>query len=242
MRDSKFQESESSPNNITGFTDTRGGAQKPSRRPDDPHSSPDARGKAPPGGWKERSLSCNVLFILYFENTQTQENPPANVGDVRDVIPRFTPWARKIPWKRKWQPTPAFLPGKSYGQRSLEGLQSMGSQRVSHDFVQYPHSSDEDTEVKWFVQENVLVSNFFQHKNYHWQSNWIVEIFYSLLCLEILSSVCVVVFVIIHSVRNNSLNTVCVLLLRISNHVWVFHLSWQNLPHVMLILADLKAY
>ena len=34
---------------------------------------------------------------------------------------RFHPWVGKIPWKRKWQPTPVFLPGKSYGQRSLMG-------------------------------------------------------------------------------------------------------------------------
>ena len=27
----------------------------------------------------------------------------------------------KIPWRRKWQPTPVFLPGKSHGQRSLVG-------------------------------------------------------------------------------------------------------------------------
>ena len=33
---------------------------------------------------------------------------------------RFDPWVRKIPWSRKWQPTPVFLPGKSHGQRSLE--------------------------------------------------------------------------------------------------------------------------
>ena len=33
----------------------------------------------------------------------------------------FNPWVRKIPWKRKWQPTPVFLPGKSDGQRSLVG-------------------------------------------------------------------------------------------------------------------------
>ena len=26
---------------------------------------------------------------------------------------------QKIPWRRKWQPTPVFLPGKSHGQRSL---------------------------------------------------------------------------------------------------------------------------
>ena len=31
------------------------------------------------------------------------------------------PWIRKISWRRKWQPTPVFLPGKSHGQRSLAG-------------------------------------------------------------------------------------------------------------------------
>ena len=31
----------------------------------------------------------------------------------------FDPWVRMIPWSRKWQPTPAFLPGKFHGQRSL---------------------------------------------------------------------------------------------------------------------------
>ena len=33
----------------------------------------------------------------------------------------FNPWVRKIPWRRKWQPSPVFLPGKSHGQRSLAG-------------------------------------------------------------------------------------------------------------------------
>ena len=27
----------------------------------------------------------------------------------------FDPWVRKIPCRRKWQPTPVFLPGKSHG-------------------------------------------------------------------------------------------------------------------------------
>ena len=31
----------------------------------------------------------------------------------------FDPWVRKIPWRRKWPPTPVFLPGKPHGQRSL---------------------------------------------------------------------------------------------------------------------------
>ena len=32
---------------------------------------------------------------------------------------RYNPWVGNFPWKRKWQPTPVFLPGKSHGQRSL---------------------------------------------------------------------------------------------------------------------------
>ena len=33
----------------------------------------------------------------------------------------FNPWVGKIPWRRKWQPTPVFLLGESHGQRSLVG-------------------------------------------------------------------------------------------------------------------------
>ena len=33
--------------------------------------------------------------------------------------PGFNPWVGKFPCRRKWQPTPAFLPGESHGQRSL---------------------------------------------------------------------------------------------------------------------------
>ena len=35
------------------------------------------------------------------------------------------PWVRKVPWRRKWQPTPEFLPGESHREES-GGLQSMG--------------------------------------------------------------------------------------------------------------------
>ena len=37
-------------------------------------------------------------------------------------------------WRRKWQPTPVFLPGESQGQGSLGGLPSMGSHRVGQDW------------------------------------------------------------------------------------------------------------
>ena len=35
--------------------------------------------------------------------------------------PGFDPWVRKIPWRRKWQPTPILLPRKFNGWRSLVG-------------------------------------------------------------------------------------------------------------------------
>ena len=38
----------------------------------------------------------------------------------------FNPRVRKIPWRRKWHPTPVFLPGKSHGQRSLVGYRPWG--------------------------------------------------------------------------------------------------------------------
>ena len=31
---------------------------------------------------------------------------------------RFSPWVRKIPWRRKWQPTPVFLPGNPIGREA----------------------------------------------------------------------------------------------------------------------------
>ena len=47
------------------------------------------------------------------------KNLPTKAGDARDM--GFNPWVRKILWRRKWQPSPVFLPGKSHGQRNLVG-------------------------------------------------------------------------------------------------------------------------
>ena len=38
----------------------------------------------------------------------------------------FDPWVGKIRWRRKWQPTPVFLPGKFHGQRKLVGYNPWG--------------------------------------------------------------------------------------------------------------------
>ena len=50
------------------------------------------------------------------------KNLPANAGRRRG----FNPWVRKIPWRRKWQPAPVFLPGEFHGRRSLVGYSPWG--------------------------------------------------------------------------------------------------------------------
>ena len=47
------------------------------------------------------------------------KNQPANAGEARDI--GSIPVSARDPWRRKWQPTPVFLPGESHGQRSLAG-------------------------------------------------------------------------------------------------------------------------
>ena len=47
----------------------------------------------------------------------------------------FSPWVRKIPWRREWQPTPIFLPGNSHGQRCPEGYSPWGRKRVRHELA-----------------------------------------------------------------------------------------------------------
>ena len=44
--------------------------------------------------------------------------------------PGFDPWVGKIPWRRRWQPTPIFLPGESHGQRSLAGYNPWGHREL----------------------------------------------------------------------------------------------------------------
>ena len=42
----------------------------------------------------------------------------------------FTHWVGNIPWRRKWKPTPVFLPGKFHGQSSLVGCSCWGCKRA----------------------------------------------------------------------------------------------------------------
>ena len=51
----------------------------------------------------------------------------------------FDPWVRKIPKRRKWQPTPVFLLGECHGQRSLGGYNPWGCKEL--DTIWQVHSS-----------------------------------------------------------------------------------------------------
>ena len=56
--------------------------------------------------------------------TQMVKNPPAFRR------PGFSPWVRKMPWRRKWMPTPVFLPGKFHGQKSLVDSSPLGHKKL----------------------------------------------------------------------------------------------------------------
>ena len=60
------------------------------------------------------------------------KNPPGDRIRWRHKRHRFDPWVGKIPWRKKWQSVPVFLPGKSHGQRSLK-VYNPWDQRVRHD-------------------------------------------------------------------------------------------------------------
>ena len=60
------------------------------------------------------------MFLIYLVNkvVLVVKNMTVNAGDMRHG---FDPWVKKIPWRRKWQPTPIFFLGEFHGQKSLVG-------------------------------------------------------------------------------------------------------------------------
>ena len=72
-------------------------------------------------GKQATTSKCNKAEIRLFPNSSV-----AKVSTCQCRRCMFHPWVRKIPWRRKWQPTPVFLPGESHGQRSLAGYSPLG--------------------------------------------------------------------------------------------------------------------
>ena len=61
-----------------------------------------------------KALKQNLSFL---PQVRGQNSPGGSDGRVclQCVRPRFDPWVGKIPWRRKWQPTPVLLPWKAHG-------------------------------------------------------------------------------------------------------------------------------
>ena len=69
------------------------------------------------------SVQYSVITILLPRGTSSKE-PPCQSRRCKRC--GFDPWVRKIPWRRKWQPTAVFLLKESHGQRSLAGYGPWG--------------------------------------------------------------------------------------------------------------------
>ena len=59
------------------------------------------------------------LYILAYKGLPRWSSVKESTCQCRRL--RFNPWVGKIPWRRKWQPTPVFLPGESHRLRSWAG-------------------------------------------------------------------------------------------------------------------------
>ena len=72
--------------------------------------------------WKDHNKFRHTACQLY----STMHVASLVARMVKCGSPRFDPWVGKIPWRRKWQPAPVFLPGESHGWRSVAGYSPWG--------------------------------------------------------------------------------------------------------------------
>ena len=84
-------------------------------------------------GWNNCTHINYNIYIIVFPGGASGKESACHCR--RHKRHQFNHWVRKIPWRRKWQPTPAFLPGESLGLRSLLGYSPWGHKRVRHDLA-----------------------------------------------------------------------------------------------------------
>ena len=76
-----------------------------------------------------RILSASTMLDV---NSEIPGGPAIKNPLARQEMQRrgFDLWIGKIPWRRKWQPSPVFLLGELRGQRSLGGYSSWGHKEL----------------------------------------------------------------------------------------------------------------
>ena len=117
---------------------------------------------------KKKLLILNRFFIFFFfhysRSTLAWQIPwteePGRLQAMGSLGVRHK-WATSLllftfmHWRRKWQPTPVFLPGESQGQRKPSGLPSLGSHRVGHDWSNLAAVAAEG--ARRSIQKNIAV-------------------------------------------------------------------------------------
>ena len=119
------------------------------------------------------SFTANELWFVFdlrsgqslqvFPSGSEGKESACNAGDL-GLIPALG----RFPWRREWQPTPAFLPGEFYGQEKPTGLQSMESQRVRHDWATNTHTTIRTASVIKVSQNQDIQSKFLHHTDCLW--------------------------------------------------------------------------
>ena len=77
-----------------------------------------------PAASQDVSLHIHICNEMGFPGATSGKEPTCQFR--RCKRNRFDLWVGKMPWWRKWKPTPVFLPGESHGQGSLVGYGPWG--------------------------------------------------------------------------------------------------------------------
>ena len=86
-----------------------------------------------------------VVHLLNFPGSSVGKESACNAGDAGSIH-----GSGRFPWRRKWQLTPVFLPGKSHGWRSLEGYNLQGHKELD------TTKATEHTQHKFLQKETYL--------------------------------------------------------------------------------------
>ena len=94
------------------------------------------------GIFPTQGLNLGLLHCMQILYHLSHQRSPRTLLEIFKKLPRwhsgrFDPWVRKIPWSRKWQPTP-FLSEKFQGQRSLVGCSLWGHKES--DMAEHTHT------------------------------------------------------------------------------------------------------
>ena len=111
------------------------------------------------------TVAHQAPLSMGFPGNSVVKNPPGNAGGL-------IPGSGRFPWRRKWQSTPVFLPGKCHGQRSLAGCSLLGCKRIRHDLVtKQQKKAFYYWPAPWTVEPGGLQSMGSQRVRHDWATN-----------------------------------------------------------------------